>query len=112
MFYPIKRLYIGALFLFLGLLEIFHALSYSGMPFFIKESSPYSATWFYMIMRVSQAFGLLIILTLKPTNVHSVKRGFAYSLACLVALIWMVIIYYPTQLLPNLSDSKEWVQQH
>ena len=97
-----KRLYIGALFLFLGLLEICHTITYSGMPFFIKESSPYSATWFYMVTRVSQAFGLLIILTLKPTIAHSVKRGFAYSLAFLAALIWMFIIYYPTQLLPSL----------
>ena len=59
------RLNIGALFLALGLLEVVHALSYAGMPFFIEESSPYTATWFYMIIRVSQALGLLMILTIE-----------------------------------------------
>ena len=36
-----KRLYLGALFFMIGLLEIAQALSYKGMPFFITESSPY-----------------------------------------------------------------------
>ena len=97
-----RRLYIGALFLSLGLLEVIHTLSYKGMPFFIKESSAYTATWFYVIGRVTQAFGLLIILISKPKTVHSVQRWIAYSLACLFAFIWMIIIYNPTQLLPNL----------
>ena len=66
------RLNIGALFLALGLLEIFHALSYKGMPFFIRESSPYTATWFYMVIRVSQALGLLMILIMKHKKVHRV----------------------------------------
>ncbi len=96
------RLNIGALFLALGLLEVVHALSYAGMPFFIEESSPYTATWFYMIIRVSQALGLLMILTMKHKKVHRVRRWIAYSLACLYAFGWMVIIYYPTQLLPEL----------
>ena len=97
------RLNIGALFLALGLLEVVHALSYTGMPFFIKESSPYTATWFYMIIRVSQALGLLMILTMKAKKVHRVRRWIAYGLAGLYALGWMVVVYYPTvQLLPEL----------
>ena len=76
-----NRLNIGALFLALGLLEVAHALSYAGMPFFIEESSPYTATWFYMAIRMSQAIGLLIIFPLKPKKVHQVRRWVAYSLA-------------------------------
>ena len=101
-----NRLNIGALFLALGLLEVVHALSYTGMPFFIEESSPYTATWFYMTIRMSQAVGLLIILSLKPKKVHQVRRWVAYSIASVYALAWMVIIYYPTQLLPVISDSR------
>lgn len=96
------RLHIGALFLALGLLEIAHALSYTGMPFFIKESSPYSATWLYMVSRVSQALGLLLILSIKEKKVHRVQRWVTYIFACMYALIWMVMVYYPTQLLPDL----------
>ena len=69
-----RRLFIGALFQFLGLLEIAHTFSFKGMPFFIEESSTYSATWFYIISRVTQALGLFLIfkLAIKQTNV-SVK---------------------------------------
>ena len=96
------RLNIGAVFLALGLLEIVHALSYTGMPFFIKESSPYTATWLYMVTRVSQAMGLLIILAMKQKKVHRARRWIAYTFACLYAFAWMGIVYYPTQLLPDL----------
>lgn len=97
-----RRMYIGALFLFLGILEIVHAVSYTGMPFFIHESSTYSTSWFYMIARVSQALGLLLIFTSKPKKVPFMQRGLVYSLAFLLALIWTIIIYYPSHLLPNL----------
>lgn len=97
-----QRLYIGALFLFLGLLEVIHTLSYKGMPFFIKESSTYSATWLYIIGRVTQAFGLLVIFTSKQKKVHSRMRWPSYSVAALFAIAWMFIILYPHQLLPNL----------
>ncbi|WP_416828998.1 EAL domain-containing protein [Ectobacillus polymachus] len=96
------RLYIGALFLALGLLEIMHTISYKGMPFFLKESSTYSATWFYIIGRLTQVLGLLFIFTLKQKKVHIAQRWLAYSLACLFVLVWVFIIYYPYQLLPNL----------
>lgn len=96
------RLNIGALFLALGLLEVVHAVSYTGMPFFIKDSSPYTATWFYIIIRVVQALGLLIILTMKSKKVHRALRWVAYGLACLFAFGLMVLIYYPMQLLPDL----------
>lgn len=97
-----QRLYLGALFLALGFLEVAHALSYTGMPFFIKESSSYTATWFYIITRVTTALGLLVIYKLKQKKVHRIRREIAYSLACLFAFCWMVIIYYPTQLFPEL----------
>lgn len=96
------RLYIGALFLASGLLEILHTISYKGMPFFLEQSSSYSATWFYMIARLTQVVGLLIIFMLKPKKAHAYQRWIAYSLACLYVLVWLVIIYDPYHLLPAL----------
>lgn len=96
------RLYIGALFFAVGLLEILHTLSYKGMPFFIMESSAYSATWFYMISRLTQAIGLLLILMLKTKQISSIQRWVAYTLAGVYVTIWAFIIYNPEQLLPNL----------
>ncbi|MFJ8260136.1 EAL domain-containing protein [Peribacillus asahii] len=96
------RLYIGALFLSVGLLTLIHTLSYKGMPFFIKDSSAYSATWFYMIERLTQALGLLLILTSKPKKIHFMQRRITYSLACLYTFVWIFLIYSPYGPLPHL----------
>ena len=97
-----QRLYLGASFLFIGILEILHALSYKGMPYFIAESSSYSATWFYIMARMTLALSLLIVLTSKPKIVPLAQRWIAYSLACLMAVVCMFIVYHPNHLLPNL----------
>ncbi|WP_077211696.1 putative bifunctional diguanylate cyclase/phosphodiesterase [Bacillus dakarensis] len=96
------RLWLGALFFSIGILEVFHMLSYKGMPFFLSESSPYKATWFYMITRLTQGAGLLIIILSEERRVGPKWRWFAYGAASLYALIWSVIIFYPNHLLPEL----------
>lgn len=96
------RLYIGALFFSLGLLEIAHTLTYQGMPFFISESSTYSATWFYIITRLTQALGLFFIILVKKKNVYPLKRWLVYSLAFLYVFILILMIFYPNHLLPEL----------
>jgi len=97
-----RRMYIGALFLSLGLTEIIHTLSYKGMPFFVEESSPYAATWFYIIGRLTLSVGLLIIYIVKPKTVSSAKRWSTYSLAIVYVAIWMFLVFYPTHPLPAL----------
>lgn len=97
-----QRLYLGALFLAVGIIEIGHTMSYKGMPFFIVDSSSYSATWFYMAGRLLQAIGLFVVLSLKHKEITFYHRWYAYVIAVLAALLWVAIIYYPEQLLPPL----------
>ncbi len=97
-----RRLYIGALFLALGLIEMIHTLSYKGMPFFIENSSPYSATWFYIIGRLTLPIGLLIIYILKPKKVRPAQRRITYGFAFLYAAIWMILVFNTNNLLPPL----------
>ena len=59
----LHRLVIGSIFLSVTILEIFHALTYKGMPYFFFESSPYYATWFYMISRMMLAVAVLYVVT-------------------------------------------------
>ena len=72
------------------------------MPFFLLESSSYSATWFYMIGRLTQAIGLLVILAIPNKSISNYSRWYVYIIAVVYAFVWMTIIYYPTQLLPLL----------
>lgn len=96
------RLWLGALFFSIGILEVFHMLSYKGMPFFLSESSPYKATWFYMISRLTQGAGLLIIILSPEKRVEPKWRWFAYFIAAVYALFWSIVIFYPVHLLPEL----------
>lgn len=97
-----KDIFIGALFLFLALIEIAHAISYKGMPFFITESSPYEATWFYIIERLFLSIGLLAIMVWEVKK-HSEKvRWISYIIATFVAALCIVIVYSPYQILPPL----------
>ncbi|KIL79003.1 EAL domain-containing protein [Bacillus badius] len=97
-----QRLWLGALFFSVGWLEMFHAITYKGMPFFLMESTPYNATWFYMISRLTQAFGLLMILLIPDRQVNTSYRWISYSLALVYAVSWIALIFYPVQLLPEL----------
>lgn len=96
------RLYVGALFLTIGLIEIAHALSYKGMPFFITESTPYAATWFFMISRLFLAIGLFIIFYLKERTINDFCRWVVYSFSFVVTIACVVLVY--SQRLPNLID--------
>ena len=97
-----KRMYIGALFLALGLLETFHTISYKGMPFFIENSSAYSATWFYIISSLTLSCGLLLIYILKFKSIFPAQRKIIYGSAIIYVVIWVAVIYYPRHLFPDL----------
>lgn len=96
------RLWLGALFFSIGLLDIFHTISYKGMPFFIADSSPYKATWFYIIGRLTQAIGLLMIILSKDKKIPAKSRLLAYFMASTYSIFWIAVLFYPTQLLPDL----------
>ncbi|WP_240376962.1 putative bifunctional diguanylate cyclase/phosphodiesterase [Bacillus piscicola] len=96
------RIGLGALFFAVSLLEIGHAVSYEGMPFFFTESSAYQATWFYIISRLLLAFGLLFIVLTKERKVPLRRRWSLYGTALLGAVVSIIVLYVTDPLLPNL----------
>lgn len=99
-----RTIFIGALFLIIGVLEMNHALTFKGMPFFIQESGPYQATWFYIITRLLLPLGLLIIFFIKEKEVAHNTRLLAYGISATVCAVVSVIVYMPSQVLPLLVD--------
>ena len=77
-----KRALIGALFLAVGIIEGFHIISYSDMPFFIAEVSHNSSVWFSTIQRLLVPIGLIIIYSLADRAVSKkfCNAMFAFSL--------------------------------
>lgn len=96
------RLWIGALFFAIGFLEIAHALTYKGMPFFLSESSAYKATWFFMVARLTEVIAMLAIILSKDRLVASQERWMAYGLALIYSFVWFIAIFWPAPLLPEL----------
>lgn len=97
-----KDIYMGALFFALALFEILHTISYKGMPFFITESSPYEATWFYMAVRLFLPIGLIIISMIKVKKVSIKHQWIAYSISLIIFISFFLIIYSPSPFLPPL----------
>ncbi|MFE3576761.1 MASE3 domain-containing protein [Lysinibacillus sp. NPDC059133] len=102
-----KVLYAGALFLAISLLEMAHALSYKGMPFFITESTPYASTWFYMLSRLLLSIGFLFIFFIKEKEIKSFYRWFIYILPFVIIIGCFVVIYAPMSILPPLMIEGE-----
>ncbi|WP_428909538.1 bifunctional diguanylate cyclase/phosphodiesterase [Niallia sp. Krafla_26] len=96
------RLYIGALFFSIALLDILHVLSYSGMPFFIVESSVLRPTWFWIISRFLLSCGLFIILTQKDRAIERKYRSFIFLLSFLSVILVALIVYQWGDFLPVL----------
>lgn len=68
------RLVIGAAFLSVGVLDLFHTLSYNGMPFFFTESSVAKATWYWLIARGTETVAILYIMIWKDQQVSFAQK--------------------------------------
>lgn len=99
-----RVVYLFSLFLFIGIIEILHTLTYKGMPFFIYESNPYMATWFYITSRLTLPISLIAIFSTKEKRV---ENNFKIAILILVGiLISMTIltVYSPAKILPPLIN--------
>jgi diguanylate cyclase (GGDEF)-like protein/PAS domain S-box-containing protein len=96
------RIWIGALFFVVSMLELIHTISFKGMPHFLSESSAYKATWLFMATRLTEVLGMLCIVASRDRLVPPNRRLIAYSIAFIYISAWIFIVFYPTTLLPEL----------
>lgn len=96
------RLMLGSIFLSVTIIEICHAITFKGMPFFFVESSAYYATWFYMINRIILAVVTLLVVVTKERIASQRYLWMFYGFALLYSFIWIAVIYSPSQILPDL----------
>lgn len=99
------RLWLGALFFAVGLLEIAHTLTFTGMPFFIAESSEYRTAWFNLVARYTEVIAILAIVISNDRLVASRRRWYAYSVALIYFGMWFLAIFSSVPLLPELVDN-------
>ncbi|WP_338470593.1 MASE3 domain-containing protein [Niallia sp. XMNu-256] len=96
------RLFIGALFFSIALIDILHVLSYNGMPYFIMENSVERPTYFWLVSRYLLAVGLFIILMQKDRAIERQYRSYVFLLSFLSVLVVAFLVYRWGDLLPVL----------
>lgn len=99
-----RVVYFSSLFMFIGIIEILHTLSYKGMPFFIYDSDPYVATWFYITSRLILPIGLIAIFSTTEKQVNNDFRIVVWTLVSVFICFTIYIIYTPMKILPALVD--------
>ncbi len=93
------RLYISSLFLAIGLLDLFHTLSYFGMPRFITENTMQKPTWFWVVARFIQFAVFLVIFSIRDNAENIKKRRFYLVLPILfVVLVSAIIVLFESSL--------------
>ncbi|MFJ8514367.1 bifunctional diguanylate cyclase/phosphodiesterase [Lysinibacillus xylanilyticus] len=102
-----RFLYVGALFLTISFIEIAHTLTYKGMPFFITESTPYMATWFYMLSRLLLSIGFLSMFFIKEKEIKLIYRWLIYSLPFVIIIGCFSVLYAQSPTLPPLMIEGE-----
>ena len=102
-----RFLYVGALFLTISFIEIAHTLTYKGMPFFISESTPYMATWFYMLSRLLLSIGFLSMFFIKEKEIKLIYRWLIYSLPFVIIIGCFSVLYAQSPILPPLMIEGE-----
>ncbi len=96
------RLILGAVFLAVGLFDLFHTLSYKGMPFFWAGGSEVVATWCWIAARLTGAACIFFALISKDLTVDHGKRRLVFLIALLYVSALISFIAAQADTLPVL----------
>ncbi|MDF2788069.1 MAG: extracellular exochitinase [Neobacillus sp.] len=95
----ITLLLLAFTFLVVGMIDLFHTLSFKGMPFFITASSVQKATWFWIIARVIQSLLMLSLILLPDRKLQRDYRIFSLILGLILAsIVGFIIIVFEKNL--------------
>ncbi|WP_017754201.1 sensor histidine kinase [Calidifontibacillus oryziterrae] len=93
----------GLLFFAIGTIDLFHTLSYKGMPFFQSEYSIQIATWFWIVARFIESIGLLwFIIRNNDSKVEAIEKNIKIFLTFFFLFIGVYGILSYAQFLPVL----------
>lgn len=93
--------FLGLVFLVVGCFDLFHTLTYKGMPYHNDDFSVARATWFWISARATESIGVALFI-LKPNKLVGKNTKIGIALALLFLCICSSIIYFAPQRLPIL----------
>ncbi|WP_332651523.1 sensor histidine kinase [Lysinibacillus sp. 54212] len=93
-----SQYFIGLVFLAVGCFDLVHTFTYKGMPFIDDEFSATRATWFWIVARLVESFGVALFV-FRPNQLYFIKRRWGVSVALLVvSIVTTIILTIPEQL--------------
>lgn len=97
--YSRNRLIVSVTFLFVGIFDFLHLLSYKGMPFFQDEHTLTKATWLWLLARSTECIGLFYVFYLgKDKKTTAAFRMKIMSMGLLLSAgIIFALFNYPSQ---------------
>ncbi|MFS8501238.1 MAG: MASE3 domain-containing protein [Caldicoprobacter sp.] len=103
----LRSVVIACTFLAVSLLDLFHTLSYKGMPVFLTESSAEKATSFWVLARLTMSFGMLAS-SLVPVDRKVRSREGLWVLATVAYSIFLLLVvnYHIDDLPPLYVEGK------
>lgn len=84
------------------MLDLFHTLTFQGMPFFITESSIAKATWFWVSARIIESLLIVLVLVLPERRLQQDPRRICLAVCTAVIGVIIFVIFRYEQSLPLL----------
>ncbi|MDZ5473678.1 MASE3 domain-containing protein [Bacillus sp. 31A1R] len=95
-------LYLPFIFLGIGILDLFHFMTYPGMPFFITEGSLEKTGWFWILARGTASIGLFYLTIPKKSPIIITNRKWVFTFTILMLSIMISMVYRFEKELPVL----------
>ncbi|WP_130807785.1 MASE3 domain-containing protein [Senegalia massiliensis] len=102
----IRNVIFANTFYIVGLLDIMHFLSYSGMPMFLTENLSQKATSFWIFARIIMAVGLLCASIFKKETITKVNKRYFILLSTIFTIVLGYLVIYNSSIIPTFFDEK------
>lgn len=97
----LRAIVIANIFLIMSIIDMFHTLSYKGMPFFLIENNTANrATTFWIISRLVGALGFVTVTLIKVNQKSRIDRRVFSGISVVLTLIILGVVTYFPDLLP------------
>lgn len=97
----LRGIFIANVFLITGIIEIFHMLSFKGMPFFLIENNDANrATTFWIIARLIVAIGITLVGLIQINRKSKVGRNVFLAASLFVSFSVLIIVTYFPNAIP------------
>lgn len=93
-----SQFFLGLIFLAVGCFDLVHTLTFRGMPFIVDEFTTARATWFWIVARMTESFGVALFIAM-PEKVSFQNRSFGLGISILfISICTSIILFLPEQL--------------